>query len=84
MSNLWNLKKYFFKVINCYLYLNVELIVIYNDVIEEHNVYIKALRNIKNNEQLVVYFDGFFDYQSNNYSINIVSENFIVAKYLKK
>jgi hypothetical protein len=50
---------------------------------EEHNVYIKALRNIKNNEQLVVYFDGFFDYQSNNYSINIVSEIFIIDNYLK-
>jgi hypothetical protein len=50
---------------------------------EEHNVYLKALRNIKNNEQLVVYFNGFFDYQSNNYSINIVSENFIVDNYLK-
>jgi len=25
----------------------------------------------------------FFDYQSNNYSINIVSENFIVDNYLK-
>ena len=63
--------------------INVELIVIYNHVIEEHNVYIKALRNIKNNEQLVVYFDGFFDYQSNNYSINIVSEIFIIDNYLK-
>jgi len=50
---------------------------------EEHNVYLKALRNIKNNEQLVVYFNVFFDYQSNNYSINIVSENFIVDNYLK-
>ena len=63
--------------------INVELIVIYNHVMEEHNVYIKALRNIKNNEQLVVYFDGFFDYQSNNYSINIVSEIFIIDNYLK-
>ena len=40
----------------------------YNHVIEEHNVYIKALRNIKNNEQLVVYFDGFF--QSEKYFLN--------------
>ena len=50
---------------------------------EEHKIYIKALRNINNNEQLVVYFDGFFDYQSKNYSINIVSEIFIVNNYLK-
>jgi hypothetical protein len=50
---------------------------------EDKKIYIKALRNIKNNEQLVVYFDGFFDYQSNNYSINIVSVIFIVNNYLK-
>ena len=50
---------------------------------EDKKIYIKALRNIKNNEQLVVHFDGFFDYQSNNYSINIVSEIFIVNNYLK-
>jgi len=63
--------------------INVEVIVIYDYVIKEYNVYIKALRNIKNNEQLVVYFNGFFDYQSNNYSINFVSENFIIDNYLK-
>jgi len=61
--------------------INVEILS--NYVMGEHEVYIKALRNIKNNEQLVVYFDGFFDYQSNNYTINIVSEIFIINNYLK-
>lgn len=61
--------------------INVEIIIDY--VNENYEISIKALHNIKNNEQLIVYYNDYNDYQNSNYSINIVSEDYIVNNYLK-
>ena len=61
--------------------INVEIII--NYVKGDYEIYIKALRNIMNNEKLIVYSDEIFDNKNICHSINIINENDIINNYLK-